>query len=85
MKISKGELFKDEIYLDDDTDPMALLDMLSDDIKDFMYSYNELLTIKVEYESERFAWLFKNNKFSWMAPVFKTKSIGIINIIYNFK
>ena len=32
MKISKGELFKDEIYLDNDTDPMKLLDILSDDI-----------------------------------------------------
>ena len=82
MKISKGELFKDEIYLDNDTDPMKLLDILSDDIENLMYSYNELLTSKMEYESERLAWLHKNNKFSWMAPAFKTKSI---NIVYNFK
>ena len=82
MKISKGELFKDEMYLDDNTDPVQLLDILSNDIENFMYSYNELLTSKMEYESERFAWLFKDNKFSWMAPAFKTKSI---NIVYNFK
>lgn len=82
MKISKGELFKDEIYLDDNTDPVQLLDILSNDIENFMYSYNELLTSKMEYESERLAWLHKNNRFSWLAAAFKTKSI---NIVYNFK